>query len=71
MYYDRCTRALGECCTMVAMDRAAQRGHLEIVKFLNENRRDALTTKAIEGAATSMLTRICACTDPKTSWQTP
>lgn len=41
-----------ERCTVAAMDTAAERGHLKIVRFLNENRNDAFTTKAIECAAT-------------------
>lgn len=41
----------GYQCTTVAMDWAAQTGHLDIVKWLHENREEGCTSKAMDYAA--------------------
>ena len=38
-------------CTTIAMDYAAERGHLEIFKFLHENRAEGCTPEAMDVAA--------------------
>jgi Ankyrin repeats (3 copies) len=40
-----------EGCTRNAMDYAAELGHLEIVKFLHNNRTEGCTIDAMESAA--------------------
>lgn len=38
---------------MLAMDNAARSGHLEMVKWLHENRSEGCSTRAMDGAASS------------------
>jgi hypothetical protein len=38
-------------CTTLAMDSAAEAGHLDVVKWLHENRREGCTTAAMDRAA--------------------
>jgi len=40
-----------EGCTTWAMDWAAEKGHLEVVKFLHEHRTEGCTTNAMDWAA--------------------
>ncbi|KAI9905965.1 hypothetical protein PsorP6_014381 [Peronosclerospora sorghi] len=40
-----------QCCCQEAMDSAAEFGHLDILRWLNENRREGCTTDAMDMAA--------------------
>ncbi|EGZ14840.1 hypothetical protein PHYSODRAFT_333162 [Phytophthora sojae] len=45
------SRKGGHVCTSKAMDDAAANGHLDVVKWLHENRDEGCTSRAMDGAA--------------------